>query len=134
MHHRRHFVLKLGVEQGCCAHQGNDGLIAQRDRDRQVLPALFCMRHMDRDIVLRHGLDSQAVRSLDLQTVYSDVFDIVVVPIVKIATDRARLVDEVASVAAVETKERQYLEKIHILLDDNFLPWRALDAFKCARI
>ena len=41
---------------------------------------------------------------------------------------------KIASVAAVETKERQYLEKVHVLLDDDLLPGRALDAFKCARV
>ena len=93
------------------------------------------MRHVDRDIVLRHGLDSQAIRSLDLQAIYADVLDIVVVPVVRIAADRARLVDEVAAVAAVETKERQYLVEIDVLLDDDFLPGRASSTrSSCARI
>src|SRR5690242_14023072 len=84
--------------------------------------------------MLWHGLDSQAVSSLHLQAIYSDVLDIIVVPVVKIAADRASLVDKIAAVAAIETKERKKLIEIHILVDDDFLPGRVFDALQRARI
>ena len=90
LHHGRHLVFELVVEQRCRPHQRDQRLIAQRDRDRQVLAALFGMRHVDCDIVLRHGLDAQPVRSLDLQAIDADVLDVVVVPVVEIAADRRR--------------------------------------------
>jgi hypothetical protein len=86
------------------------------------LPTLFRMSHVNRDIMLRHSLDSQAVSLLDLQAIYSDVLDIIGVPVVKIAADGAGLVNELAAIAAVETKERQQIIEVHILVDDHLWP------------
>jgi hypothetical protein len=99
--------------------QRNYGLVSQRGRDRQVFPTLFRMSHVNRDIMLRHSLDSQAVSLLDLQAIYSDVIG---VPVVKIAADGAGLVNDLAAIAAVETKERQQIIEVHILVDDHLWP------------
>jgi hypothetical protein len=101
--------------------QRNYGLVSQRGRDRQVFPTLFRMSHVNRDIMLRHSLDSQAVSLLDLQAIYSDVIG---VPVVKIAADGAGLVNDLAAIAAVETKERQQIIQVHILVDDHLWPSR----------
>ena len=85
MHRRGHFVFELGVQQRRGAHQRDDRLVADRDRDRQIFAARLRMRQVDRDIVLRHGLDADAVRAFHLQPVAADVLDVVIVPIVGIA-------------------------------------------------
>ena len=82
--------------------------------------------------MLRHGLNSDAVRALHHQPVDPDVLHVVIVPVVGVARNDAGLVDVEAPVAAVEAEQRHQLEKIDALFDDNGLPGRARDALDLA--
>ena len=70
----------------------------------QVFAARLGVVDVYGDVVLRHRLDRDPVRSLHHQPVNSDVLDVVVVPVIGIARDDAGLVDVVAAVATVQSK------------------------------
>jgi hypothetical protein len=52
----------------------------------------------------------------------------------QVAADHTGLVDETASVAAVEPKERHQVVEVDVLLDDHLLPWRRSPALQLPRI
>ena len=62
----------------------------------KILAARLGMGDVDGDVVLRHGLDAEPVGALHLQAIDADILDVVIVPIVEVAADDARLVDEEA--------------------------------------
>ncbi len=71
---------------------------------------------------------------LHLQSVAADILDVVVRPIIRVAAYDAGLVDEEGPVAAVEAEERQNLEQVDVLVDDDLLERRRLHALDLAGI
>ena len=132
LHHCRHFVFELVVQQGRCGHQQNDGLIGDGDRYRQVLAARFSMRQLDGDVVLRHGLNPDPVRALHHEPIAPDVLHVVIIPVVGVARNNAGLVNVEAPVSPVEAEQRHQVEQIDVVFYDDFLPRRGRDAFKLA--
>src|SRR5207245_4008037 len=55
-----------------------------------------------------------------------DIVDSFIRPIVRVAADDAGFVDIEAAVTAVEAEQRQQREKVHVFIDDNVLPGRAV--------
>jgi hypothetical protein len=92
------------------------------------------MGDVDRDVVLGHSLDAEPVRSLHLKPVAADILDVVVRPVVGVAAYDAGLVDEEGPVAPVEAEERQDLEQVDVLVDDDLLERRRLYPLDVARI
>ena len=82
------------------------------------------MGDMDSDVVLRHGLDADPVRPLHHQPVDADIFDVAIVPVIRISRDDAGFVDIIAAIAAVQAKQRQQVEEIDVLVDRDLLPGR----------
>jgi hypothetical protein len=64
------------------------------------------MRRVDSDIVLRNWLNSELAASFHLQAIDADILNIVVVPVIGVAADYARFVEEEDPVAAVEPEQR----------------------------
>jgi hypothetical protein len=82
-------------------------------------PSLLRMRRVDSDIVLRNWLNSELAASFHLQAIDADILNIVVVPVIGVAADYARFVEEEDPVAAVEPEQRNQVEQIDVLIDDQ---------------
>ena len=101
-------------------------LVADSNRDRQVLALLLGMFEVDGDVVHRNRLYPQPILALHLQPVSPDGLHVIIVPVVRVAADDACLIDIKAAVAAVETEERHQVVEVHVFVDDHFLPGRAV--------
>ena len=74
------------------------------------------------------------IRALHLEPIDAHVLDVVVVPIVEVAADEARLVDVETAVAAVEAEQGQQLKQVHVLVDDHLLPGGGVHVLHLARV
>ena len=110
------------------------GSLPTVDRHRQIFATRLRMRQVDRYIVLRHGLNADAVGAFHLQPVNPDILKLVIVPIVGVTRDGARLVDVEAAVAAVQSKQGHQFKQIDVLIDDHLLPRSAVRAFQLSGI
>jgi len=124
--HRRHLVLGLAVRHRHAGSDGDDRLVTDGNRDRQILSPLLGMVEMDGDVVHRDRLDPEPILALHLQPVDAHGLQVLVVPVVRVAADDAGLVDEEAAVAAVEAEHGHQLEQVHVLVDHHSLPGRAV--------
>ena len=100
----RHFILGLIVFQRRRAHQRDDRIVAEGNRNRQIFTALFRFMQMQSDIVHRNRLQAELALALHFHAVDADVLLAEVVRVERIARDDARFIEIKTAVTVVQAK------------------------------
>lgn len=116
------------------ADDRDDGVVAEGDRDGQVLARLLGGVQVLGHVVHGDRLEGEAVAADDLDAVRADVLLAEVVRVARIAGDHGGLVEVEAAVAVVEPEQREDLEQVDVgALLGVLPPGRVLAALGCDR-
>ena len=117
-------ALVIGNRRG--SHKAYDGVVADRDRNRQRLVFGLGFFQLQREIVESKRLDPQLVPSLDLQAVGPDVHLIEIVGILGIGRDDRGFGYIKTTVLGIDPVEGEHVEDVDIFRDHVFLAGRVL--------